>query len=524
VEVTVQDKNNQLLSDALVDLTLNGGVLQEVPTDDTGSVVFPGVDPGIYRVAVRRPGYAAFTTSNFRVKAGSMTSVSVALKAASGQLGRLTGTVRNPNGGPVVNATVQIVSGLSKGKSNTSAVGFYQLNNLIPADTYVIQISASGFATQTLANLTVIALQQTVQNVVLIPNAPTQGSLTGIVRDPNGNPIPSATVDITAGPALGQEAISGSDGRYTFTNLPPSSNYSIRAEAAGFLPAGATLIQVTAGKTTVINLVLGTRFASPGAIIGTVSDISGQPLSGAVVTVLSGPGAGIATTTTGVGTYRLDNLSAADDYIIGVTLSGYNGSSASAVVVQTGLTTTLNFQLTPIVLSAGTISGTVTDSSAHPIAGATVTVYVGPSSPVHTTTAADGTYSLPNLRAGTGYGLRVEKTNWTTAQKTGITVTTNGTTKVNITLTQLATLGTIQGRVLNLLTRAVSGARISILDGPTLADDVFSDSSGNFTFNGLAPGRYTLEVSSNDYQTADKSGIIVSAGGTANVTFTLLNP
>ena len=78
--------------------------------------------------------------------------------------------------------------------------------------------------------------------------------------------------------------------------------------------------------------------------------------------------------------------------------------------------------------------------------------------------------------------------------------------------------------MLNLLTRAVSGARISILEGPTLADDVFSDASGNFTFNGLAPGRYTLEVSSNDYQTADKSGVLVSAGGTTNVTFTLLNP
>src|SRR5579862_1088269 len=69
------------------------------------------------------------------------------LAAQAGPTGSLHGTVLDPSGGAVANASVQVIpSGGTTALTTTSnATGGYNLNNL-PAGTYTVQVSVTGFA------------------------------------------------------------------------------------------------------------------------------------------------------------------------------------------------------------------------------------------------------------------------------------------------------------------------------------------------------------------------------------------
>src|SRR5580704_12812945 len=60
------------------------------------------------------------------------------------------------------------------------------------------------------------------------------GALTGRITDPSGAAVAGATVTATnAGTAQMRTAMTGADGTYTFSLLPPG-NYRVKIEATGF--------------------------------------------------------------------------------------------------------------------------------------------------------------------------------------------------------------------------------------------------------------------------------------------------
>jgi Carboxypeptidase regulatory-like domain len=86
------------------------------------------------------------------------------------------------------------------------------------------------------------------------------------------------------------------------------------------------------------------------------------------------------------------------------------------------------------VISTAQIRGTVQDSSGAAIAGATVTLTQISTGAVRTaTTAADGTYSLPDLPIGT-YRMEVTQTGFTKYVQTGIVLQVGANATVNVTL------------------------------------------------------------------------------------------
>ena len=99
---------------------------------------------------------------------------------------------------------------------------------------------------------------------------------------------------------------------------------------------------------------------------------------------------------------------------------------------------TLTFTLTVILPAAntGTITGTVTDGI-NPVSGANVSLTVS-ESVYSAVTAADGSYHILNVPAGTGYTVTADKTGYTRGSVPNVNVTANTTTfDVNITLTVL---------------------------------------------------------------------------------------
>ena len=83
-----------------------------------------------------------------------------------------------------------------------------------------------------------------------------QGELRGIVQDELGQPIAGAVVSAVG--ATSVFAISGTDGRFTFRNLP-AGPYLVRAHLQEYLPARGRLVQVTPDAKNATTLALTRR-------------------------------------------------------------------------------------------------------------------------------------------------------------------------------------------------------------------------------------------------------------------------
>ena len=139
------------------------------------------------------------------------------------------------------------------------------------------------------------------------------------------------------------------------------------------------------------------------------------------------------------------------------------------------------------VVLAGSISGIVTDRSTdEPIAGATVSTFLG-ERPLSTTTAGDGTYTLPDLPKGT---YDVTASVWAYKNKSVKTDVEDGlVTTLDFALVAKPTAtvsGTVKSR------RPFEAATVTILDSPIPA--ATTDASGGFTFADVPFGTYTFNV------------------------------
>ena len=99
------------------------------------------------------------------------------------------------------------------------------------------------------------------------------GSITGTVSDPQGAPIPGATVTATnTGTGLQLTAVTDRDGNYTFRNLPPGI-YDLGAALQGFRELKQTGLRVSAGNPVRVELKL-----EVGALAETVNVVSESTL------------------------------------------------------------------------------------------------------------------------------------------------------------------------------------------------------------------------------------------------------
>ena len=102
-----------------------------------------------------------------------------------------------------------------------------------------------------------------------------------VTNEKNGDPMPGVTVSATAPDGTTITTVTNDDGEYTLENVPEGAEVTVTYD-------GFTVATLPLGSDA--NLDFEIR---PDVLSGTVVDESGQPVSGAVVTI------GTATTTTG---------------------------------------------------------------------------------------------------------------------------------------------------------------------------------------------------------------------------------
>lgn len=331
-------------------------------------------------------------------------------------------------------------------------------------------------------------------------------SIGGIVQRADGQPIQGAVVDASPNDSKLSghvQATTDDQGGFLLPGLLPQT-YRLLAEASGFASM-TERVEVTAPADGVV-----LKIGRGGTVTGTVSDPSGQGVSGIAVNLAPEQRRQNRwVTTDDDGTFEFLQV-ASGQWTVGLfdsgkrPLEGSDGAIRSTVRVQSDETTTIEFF---IDRPTGVITGRVVNPNGEPEPGALVTAarqtslsrISGPRAPrltealrVATLVEADGTFELSGL---------VEGTYTVLAQVRG-----GGREVVEENIFVGSDI------VLTLGERSVLSGRISTVEQSGLPDsfivqaanletgwrftDVFLHTSGQWTLGGVPPGRYRVTARS----------------------------
>jgi hypothetical protein len=262
---------------------------------------------------------------------------------------------------------------------------------------------------------------------------------------------------------------------------PAAGPLPTRTPSAGPLPTRIPSAGPAAGPG-------GGAGAAEIPVSGQVRAADGAPIGGAAVTLADLSGRQVAVSNTdGGGQYRL-MAPGLGSYLVIASAAGHQ--PAAGVVIAAGAGASHD-----VVLRGGSgLAGTVRlEGSGQPVGGAIVTAADGRGEIAGvTTTAADGTFSLTHLAEGQ-YALVVAATAYTPVA-VQVAVAEGQIARRDV---ELPASGRVVGTVLAADgDRPFPGARLSLADmaGAEVAE-VVSGADGQFIFNDVPSGRYTLVAS-----------------------------
>jgi len=329
-------------------------------------------------------------------------------------------------------------------------------------------------------------------------------------------PIASAQVKAYLGATLMGSATTGANGVYQISQGLPAGSYVVSAGKDGYVTQVKSGVSVTSGVTTFVNFGL----VASGTLTGQVVDkANSTALAGATVNVFVGSVLTATATTGSNGVYLINrDLPTGSSYVVTASKTGYVPQTKGPVTVTAGQTTFLNFFLNKISLT-GQVRQAGTGMN---LAGATVAAYLGSATtPSGTgTTDANGIYQIGGLTTGT-YTVIASKSGYVEQTKPGISFTTGAVTYVNF---NLAVSGKLMGQVWDKVGgQPIIGATVSArTGGVVVATGTTVGPYGIYQITSDLPaGTYTMLCTATGYQDFGRIGIVVTAGNTTYVNFSL---
>lgn len=113
------------------------------------------------------------------------------------------------------------------------------------------------------------------------------GTLRGQVADSFGGVIIGATVAATDAAGVERAGVTDDEGRYAFAGLPPGL-YTLRVTAPGFDVYENAAVEVTAGRTDPLDVVLTVAIEEEVVTVTAESDVTTDPEASASAVVLRG--------------------------------------------------------------------------------------------------------------------------------------------------------------------------------------------------------------------------------------------
>jgi protocatechuate 3,4-dioxygenase beta subunit len=412
------------------------------------------------------------------------------------------GRVLDGSNGPVAGASV-VVFGLITG--TTDGAGFFSIQHVpsqIGSISAIARVTVNNVILEG-ASAATTPVDSAITNVGVIKLGQSKGSISGTITDVRNNPVANAQVTILIG-AETRSTSSDANGLYAFAGFSPNSFVvsardlltGLRGQASGVLNANSSA-------------VADIQLSASGTIKGTVFSTDGTtPAIGATI-VLSG---GATAVSDGAGQFVFDFVPLGGFVLDASDANGNRGRNTgtirrSGVVVQSNI----------IFLGRGSVSGTVSDGSGNPVAGANVTLNSNSIFGGNFSTATDGNgqYSFSNVFVGS-FDVTASSATLRLGGRAGDKITGDGQSVV--TNVVLGPSGTVTGTIFHFdgIT-PVSNAQVSLTGGFTTV----ADGNGVYTFNFVPLGSYT--ISATDPGNGDQGTGSVTLGGqdevqTVNVT------
>lgn len=304
---------------------------------DVGSFTLRNLPvPGQYTVTISAPGFAPET----QTVTLDETDVDDELQARLIEsIGSISGTVSL--GGIVQEGLLVSISGPDVARTTPVAsqgaqAGTYRFGALPVPGTYTLTFTGADAVEQVrVIDIDPPLTAPDIPNVGVVLS-PGITDLTGLVRDPAGNPVSQATVELTNG-ANTFTYLSADEpaGQFRFVDIP-AGVYTLTASRVGTDPE-VRLVNISPGEP------LPDQVLDLKARASLVGQIRGIPAGSTVTVKLFEPtqfprGTTVATTQT-TGTYRFDSLDAPKAFVVAVFAGPDTADPLVSVVVETSLST-----------------------------------------------------------------------------------------------------------------------------------------------------------------------------------------
>jgi len=384
--------------------------------------------------------------------------------------------------GRAIQGATLTLSGAQSAAATSDANGNYAFTNLAAGGNYVVNASSARYS--------FASPSRTFTDLDANKTADFAGwsfsyKVNGQVVDSTNNPV--AGLSVTLSGAKTAAATTDLQGKFAFTNLPPGGSFTVTpAKLFGYLftPAAKTFDNLSADQAAAF-VAVPTNFKLAGRVTS-----NGTALAGVNVT-LSGAKTGTATTDA-QGNYAF-SVPVHGDYAVAPSKTHYTFDRASASFKDVAADQTADFVA---ALDRFKLGGSVRRPNGAAMSGVTVTLSGG-QTPATVITDAQGAYSFANLPAGGNYTVTPSKTGYDFAPSSKSFTDLGADSTADFTATPANVV--ISGRVAE-GANALAGVTVTLSGAKT--GTATSDAQGNYSFNVISEGGYTVTPSKTHYKFA----------------------
>jgi len=446
----------------------------------------------------------------------------------------IRGTVRNLQGGPIIDARVQVVESVKDYRERTVASvrtagdGTYVLD---PGEDHdcnkflTLECAAAGSGTERRQ-----VLAGTTQDFVLVPG----GALVGtVVSAGDGKPVPGTRIRIRRYALEWTDLnncitcgcrVTDDEGHFGFRDLKPG-HYQIHVITSGHPRPDMVdrLLTVQAGEETRQDFAL-----APGVVaVGRVVDrATGEPVEG--VTVSNWTVSGQKVVTDARGRFRIVGVDPNELHPGNFRVEGNGYVLSKSHLCRIGLPLEPVGAEVPVadifVERLGTVSGRVLGPAGRPVAGARVATHQGET----TTTGVDGAFHLKGLYPNcVNYQQLTVEARGFILHKVRLRPGKPGEARENVEV-RLEKSGRIQGSVTDVEGKPLTGTVIQVSGGPRGYWRGVTDASGRYEVEVL-PGEHRVEVvprgffasKASPFLRASRDNVRVRSDSSVTIHFTL---